>query len=63
MVSTPSMPAVSAAPVQQTEEETKEETQQEIMDAERKRKGRAETVLTSNNGSMAKTARKTLLGE
>lgn len=67
MVSTPSMPAVSPAPVAPTtaesEAETKEKTQKEILDAERARKGRAETVLTSKDGSMATTARKTLLGE
>lgn len=63
MVSTPSMPAVSQAPAAPVEEETKEQTQEQVAAAERKRRGRAETVLTSTNGSMAGTARKTLLGE
>lgn len=65
MVSTPSIPQPIAAPVQETEEETKEKTQKEILDVERNRSGRAETILTSNqgDGSMANVARKTLLGE
>lgn len=67
MVSTPSIPAPVAAPASPTTEEataeTKEQTQAQVAEAERKRKGRAETVLTSTNGSMAGTARKTLLGE
>lgn len=65
MVSTPSIPTPAAAPVAPTEEETKEKTQKQILDAERSRQGRAETILTSNqgDGSMAKVARKTLLGE
>ena len=69
MVSTPSIPAPAPAPVapttEETQAETKEKTQKQILDAERNRQGRAETILTSNqgDGSMAKVARKTLLGE
>lgn len=65
MVSTPSIPQPAPAPVKETEDETKEKTQKEILDAERNRSGRAETILTSNQGdsSMANIARKTLLGE
>lgn len=69
MVSTPSIPTPAAAPVapttEETQAETKEKTQKQILDAERSRQGRAETILTSNqgDGSMANVARKTLLGE
>lgn len=65
MASIPPMPTMPEMPKQESEEEIRARTQQEALDAERKRKGRQETILTSSSGdtSTANVRKKTLLGE